>query len=184
MGHRACIRLAALGNQTPITPSNIYFLDNRFHPLATSQKVCDACRKQSGVPGIWPFVGLWSRPEIERVWGRKTWRTGSNAINLSWRALKVASDGSTLSSSSYCLERLASTYPRFWRSSTPPRSPTTRFETKAFLGRTALHAPSRNQLPQGRAVSQHPPHAACGASERLMTPCREFSATVQEVSKQ
>ena len=42
---RACIRLAPLGNQTPITPSYIYFLDNRFHPLATSQKVCDAWRK-------------------------------------------------------------------------------------------------------------------------------------------
>jgi hypothetical protein len=42
---------------------------------------------------------------------------------------------------------LASTYPRFWRSLTPPRSPTTRFETKAFWGRTALDAPSRNQLP-------------------------------------
>ena len=45
MGLWACIRLAPLGNQTPITLSNIYFLDNRFHPLATSQKVCDAWRK-------------------------------------------------------------------------------------------------------------------------------------------
>ena len=116
-------------------------LDNRFHLLATSQKVCDACRKQSGVPGIWPFVSLWSRPEIERVWGRKTWRTGSTVISLSWRALKAASDGSTLSSLSYCPGRLASTYRRFWRSSKPPRSPTIKFENNAVLGRSALCVP-------------------------------------------
>lgn len=39
MGSLGSIRLAARENQTPITPSNIYFLDNGFHPLATSQKV-------------------------------------------------------------------------------------------------------------------------------------------------
>jgi ribosome-binding protein aMBF1 (putative translation factor) len=37
MGHWARIRLAPNGNQTPITSSNIYFLDNRFHP-GLSQK--------------------------------------------------------------------------------------------------------------------------------------------------
>ena len=47
MGSLGSIRLAARENQTPITPSNIYFLDNRFHPLATSQKVCDAWQRQS-----------------------------------------------------------------------------------------------------------------------------------------
>jgi hypothetical protein len=68
------------------------------------------------------------------------------------------------------------TLSRFWRLSKPPRSPTIRFESKEILGRTALDVTTGSELPQGRAVSQHPRRAACGASMRLMTLCRKFSA--------
>ena len=184
MGSFGSIRLAAHGNQTPITPSNIYFLDNRFHPLATSQKVCDAWRKQSEQMASWRSSVRWSTRVKAQAWARTIWRTGSSAINLSWRALRAANAGSTLSSWSFWRAPSALTRSRFWRSSKPPRSPTIEFENNAFLGRTALDVPSQDQFPQGRAVSQRPPCAACGSSERLMTPCRKFSATVQEVSKQ
>src|SRR6056297_2972806 len=128
MGSLGSIRLAARGNQTPITPSNIYFLDNRFHPLATSQKVCDAWQRQSEARDRWHFARHWSTPASRRASVRRTWRSSSSAINPSWRALKAASAGSTSSSWSSLRAPSALTPSRFWRSSKPPRSPTTGFE--------------------------------------------------------
>ena len=128
MGHEGCIRLAPHENRTPITSPNIHFLDNRFHPLATSQKVCDAWQIQSEAKGRWHSARRWSTRVRTRAWARTTWRTGSSAINPSWRASKAASAGSTSSSWSSLRAPSALTRSRFWRSSKPPRSPTTGFK--------------------------------------------------------
>ena len=127
MGNLGSIRLAAHGNQTPITPSYIYFLDNRFHPLATSQKVCDAWQRQSEAKGKWHSVRRWSTPVSKRALVRKTWQTGSDATSPLLPALRAASAGSTLSSWSSWRAPSALTRSRFWRSLKPPRSPTTGF---------------------------------------------------------
>ena len=128
MGQARCSRLAALGMTTAITSSNSYFLDNRFHPLATSQKVCDAWQRQSEARDRWHSARRWSTPASRRASVRRTWPSGSTAINLSWRALKVASAGSTSSNWSSSPAPWALTRSRFWRSFKPPRSPTTEFE--------------------------------------------------------
>src|SRR6056297_542492 len=101
MGNLGSIRLATHGNQTPITPSYIYFLDNRFHPLATSQKVCDAWRKQSEAKDGRLCAKGWSTPGIKQDSARKNWRLNSGITSHSWPVSKVASDGSTLPSSSH-----------------------------------------------------------------------------------
>jgi len=74
MGDLGSIRLAAHGNQTPITPSYIYFLDNRFHPLATLQKVCDAWQRQSEARDRWHSAKRWSTPESRQALDRLNWR--------------------------------------------------------------------------------------------------------------
>ncbi len=138
-GHRACTRLAPpLGNQTPITPSNIYFLDNRFHPLATSQKVCDAWRKQSEAKVRRLCARRWSTPGKRQDSARKIWQSNSGITNRLWPVLKAESAELTSLSSSNCRVPSDLTPPsRYWRLSKPPRSPTTRFESKEVLGRSA-----------------------------------------------
>ena len=153
MGSLGSIRLAARGNQTPITPSNIYFLDNRFHPLATSQKVCDAWQKQSEAKGRWHSARRWSTRAKAQAWARTTWRTGSSAINLSWRALRAANAGSTSSNWSFWRAPSALTPSRFWRSSKPPRSPTTGFKQFHQSRARELTSPVVNSLPRGRTVT-------------------------------
>ena len=165
MGHWACTRLAALGNQTPITPSNIYFLDNRFHPLATSQKVCDAWRKQSEQMASWRSSVRWLKHVKMRVSASSSWRRSSNATSHLSHVSKVASVVSTLWSLQFWRGSLALTKMKFCRLSKPPRSPTTRFENKEILGRTALDVPMRSELPQGKVFSQHPPIASFCAGE-------------------
>ena len=128
MGCEGSIRLATHGNPTPITPSLIYFLDNRFPPLATSQKVCGAWREQSEARDRLPSAKLWSRPGSRRASVKRTWRRNSGAINPSWRVLKVASAVSTLSNWSSSPAPLALTYSRFLQSLKPPRRPTIGFE--------------------------------------------------------
>jgi len=153
MGNLGSIRLAAHGNQTPITPSYIYFLDNRFHPLATSQKVCDAWQKQSEARDRWHSAKHWSTPASRRASVRRTWRSSSSAINPSWRALKAASAGSTSSSWSSLRAPSALTLSRFWRPSKPPRSPTTGFEPFHLSRTRELTSPGVNSLPRGRTVT-------------------------------
>lgn len=128
MGGEGSIRLAPHGNPTPITPSLIYFLDNRFPPLATSQKVCGAWREQSEARDRLPSARLLSRPASRQVSVRKSWRQSSSAINPSWRALKAASAGSTSSNWSSSPALWALIPPRCWRSFKQPRSPTIGFE--------------------------------------------------------
>lgn len=153
MGNLGSIRLAAHGNQTPITSSYIYFLDNRFHPLATSQKVCDAWQRQSEAQDRWHSAKHWSTPASRRDSVRRTWRSSSSAINPSWRALKAASAGSTSSNWSSSPAPSALTPPRFWRSSKPPRSPTTGFKRFHQSRTRELTSPGVNSLPRGRTVT-------------------------------
>ena len=153
MGNLGSIRLAAHGNQTPITLSIIHFLDNRFHPLATSQKVCDAWQRQSEAQDRWHSAKHWSTPASRRDSVRKTWRSSSSAINPSWRALKAASAGSTSSNWSSSPAPSALTPPRFWRSLKPPRSPTTGFEPFHLSRTRELTSPGVNSLPRGRTVT-------------------------------
>jgi len=140
MGNLGSIRLAAHGNQTPITPLYIYFLDNRFLPLATSQKVCDAWQIQSEAKDRWHSARRWSTRVKTRASVRKTWRTGSSAINPSLRESKAANAGLTSSSLSYWRAPSALTRSRFWRSSKPPRSPTTGFEASNRLRTRELNS--------------------------------------------
>jgi len=133
MGNLGSIRLAAHGNQTPITPSYIYFLDNRFHPLATSRKVCDAWREQLEAKGRWHSVGRWLMLGSRQVLARPNWRPSSDVTNPSLPALKAVSAGSTSSSWSSWLAPLALTRSSYWRSLKPPRSPTTGFESNDLL---------------------------------------------------
>jgi len=133
MGHEGCIRLAPHENRTPITPSYIYFLDNRFHPLATSQKVCDAWQIQSEAMGRWHSARRWSTRVKAQAWARTIWRTGSDATNPLLPVLKAVSAGSTLSSWSFWRAPSALTRSKFWRSLKPPRSPTTGFEANELL---------------------------------------------------
>jgi len=133
MGNLGSIRLAAHGNQTPITPSNIYFLDNRFHRLATSQKVCDAWQRQSEARDRWHSAKRWSTRGSKRDSARKNWRSNSDITSRSWLESKAANAGLTSLSSSLCPVPLDLTRSRFWRSSKPPRSPTTKFERKETL---------------------------------------------------
>lgn len=153
MGSLGSIRLAARENQTPITPSNIYFLDNKFHPLATSQKVCDAWQKQSEAKGRWHSARRWSTRAKEQAWARTTWRTGSSAINLSWRALRAANAGSTSSNWSFWRAPSALTRSMSWRSSKPPRSPTTGFKRFHQSRTREVTSPGVNSLPRGRTVT-------------------------------
>src|SRR6056297_4074000 len=95
MGNLGTIRLAAHGNQTPITPSNIYFLDNGFHPLATSQKVCDAWQRQSEQMASWRSSVRWLMHVRMRVSASNNWRRSSNATSHLWRVSKAASVVST-----------------------------------------------------------------------------------------
>ena len=134
MGNLGSIRLAAHGNQTPITPSNIYFLDNRFHPLATSQKVCDAWQRQSEARDRWHSAKRWSTPESRQALDRLNWRLSSDATNPSLPALKAASAESTSSNWSSSPAPSALTPTRFSRSLKPPRSPAIEFEKNANLG--------------------------------------------------
>ncbi|QFT48873.1 hypothetical protein FIU97_19955 (plasmid) [Roseivivax sp. THAF40] len=128
MGNLGSIRLVAHGNQTPITHSDIHFLDNRFHPLATSQKVCDAWRKQSEAKGKRPCARRWSTLDPTRDWGKTNWPIGSTVISLWWPASKVASAGSMSSNWSSLPAPSALILSRFWRSLKLPRSPTTEFD--------------------------------------------------------
>jgi len=153
MGSLGSIRLAAHGNQTPITPSNIYFLDNRFHPLATSQKVCDAWQRQSEAQDRWHSAKHWSTPASRRASVRRTWRSSSSAINPSLPALKAVNAGSTSSNWSFWRAPLALTPSRFWRSLKPPRSPTTGFDPFHLSRTRELTSPGVNSLPRGRTVT-------------------------------
>ena len=90
MGNLRSIRLAAHGNQTPITPSYIYFLDNRFHPLATSQKVCDAWQRQSEAMARWRSSERWLKHVSKRVLVSRSWRRGSDATSHLSPVLKAA----------------------------------------------------------------------------------------------
>jgi hypothetical protein len=137
MGCEGSIRLAPHGNPTPITPSIIYFLDNRFPPLATSQKVCGAWREQSEARDRLPSVRPSSRPASRRASDKRTWRRSSGATNPSLRGLKVASAGSTSSNWSSLPAPLALTHSRFWRSLKLPWSLTIGFEP--VLASSAKH---------------------------------------------
>ncbi|AUQ56358.1 hypothetical protein PhaeoP18_03563 (plasmid) [Phaeobacter piscinae] len=159
MGHWECTRLASRGNQTPITPSNIYFLDNGFHPLATSQKVCDAWRKQSEQMASWRSSVRWLMHVRMRVSASSSWRRSSNATSRLWHVSKAASVVSTLWSLQFWRGSLALTKMKSCRLSKPPRSPTTKFNPLNYLC-PVLDIPSRDRLPRGRAVGQHPPRAA------------------------
>jgi len=129
MGNLGSIRLAAHGNQTPITPSNIYFLDNRLHPLATSQKVCDAWRKQSEAKGRRLCARRWSTPGLSLASARKNWRSNSDITSPSWHVLKVGSAGLTLLSWLFWHALLVLTHLRFWQWLKPPQNLITEFET-------------------------------------------------------
>ena len=153
MGNLGSIRLAAHGNQTPITPSYTYFLDNRFHPLATSQKVCDAWQRQSEAKGKWHSARRWSTRASKRASARKTWRIGSDATNPLLPVLKAVSAGSTLSNWSFWRVPSALIRSSFWRSLKPPRSPTTGFEPFHFSRTRELTSPGVNSLPRGRTVT-------------------------------
>lgn len=174
MGNLGSIRLAAHGNQTPITPSYIYFLDNRFHPLATSQKVCDAWQRQSEAKGKWHSARRWSTRASKRASARKTWRIGSDATNPLLPVLKAVSAGSTLSNWSFWRVPSALIRSSFWRSLKPPRSLTTGFEFSRSDDHSLLEDQLANIKETRRAVVVNAlqPHAAIR------------SATVQEVSKQ
>lgn len=149
MGQARCTRLAALGMTTLITLSNIHFLDNRFHPLATSRKVCDAWREQSEAKGKWHSARRWSTPGSRLGLARKTWQTGSDATSPLLPALKAVSAGSMSSSWSFWPAPLVLTRSSYWRSSKPPRSQIIEFEADD-LSKTPVR----------------------GRSERSATPCR------------
>ena len=149
MVHPVCIRLVPHGNSTPITPSNIHFLDNRFHPLATSRKVCGAWREQSEVKGKWHSARRWSTPGSRQALARLNWRRSSDATNPLLPALKAVSAGSTLSSWSSWRAPLALTRLSYWRSLKPPRSPTTGFETGELEHRNAF--PGQMYIPSSKA---------------------------------
>ena len=133
MGLWACTRLAPLGNQTPITPSNIYFLDNGFHPLATSQKVCDAWREQSGAKDKRLCAVRWLTHGSERVSASKNWPPNSNGTSRSLRVLKAASDASTSWNSRFWPGSSVSRKMKYCQLSKPRRNPTTRFENNVFF---------------------------------------------------
>ena len=133
MGNLGSIRLAAHGNQTPITPSNIYFLDNRFHPLATSQKVCDAWQRQSEQMASWRSSVRWLKHVKMRVSASSSWRRSSNATSHLWHVSKVASVVSTSWSLQFWRGSLVLTKMKSCRLSKPPRSPTTGFEPNELL---------------------------------------------------
>ena len=141
MGDWVCIRLARLGNQTPITPSNIYFLDNRFHPLATSQKVCDAWRKQSEQMASWRSSVRWLMHARTLVSASNSWRRSSFAPSHLWHVSKAASAESTLWNLQFWRGSLALTKMKSCRLSKPPRSPTTRFESKEIFGANRFGCP-------------------------------------------
>src|SRR6056297_403267 len=102
MGHEWYIKRPTNRNPTPITPSYIYFLDNRFHPLATSQKVCDAWQKQSEAQDRWHFARRWSTPGSSLASARRNWQSDSDITSHSWPVSKVESAGLTSLSSSHC----------------------------------------------------------------------------------
>lgn len=183
MGHWACTRRAPLGNQTPITPSNIYFLDNRFHPLATSQKVCDAWRKQSEQMASWRSSVRWLMHVRMRVSASSSWRRSSNATSHLWRVSKAASVVSTWWNLQFWRGSLALTKMKSCRLSKPPRSPTTRFENKEFWG--APYWTFSCEVSSFKEEYQ-PTSTNCVMLCRrgLETRCRDCSAIVQEVSKQ
>ena len=153
MGRVGSTRLATHENTMSTTSVSIHFLDNRFHPLATSQKVCDAWQRQSEAQDRWHSAKHWSTPASRRDSVRKTWRSSSSAINPSWRALKAASAGSTSSSWSSLRAPSALTLSRFWRPSKPRRSPTTGFEQFHQSRTRELTSPGVNSLPRGQTVT-------------------------------
>ena len=133
MGDWVCIRLAAHGNQTPVTPSNIYFLDNRFHPLATSQKVCDAWQRQSEQMASWRSSVRWLMHVRMRVSASSSWRRSSNATSRLWHVSKAASVVSTSWSLQFWRGLSALIKMKSCRLSKPPRSPTTGYEANELL---------------------------------------------------
>ena len=183
MGYSESIRLAAHGNSTPITSSNIYFLDNRFHPLATSQKVCDAWQKQSEAKDKWLSAKRWSTLGSERASARKTWRPYSDITNRSWLGSKAANVGSTSSNSSLCRAPLALTRSRFWRSLKPPRNSTTGFEPKCSSEITKSHSSQSDHRFHDEAQKVRINEIRCAVVVNAPQPyaanCR---ATVQKVS--
>ena len=134
MGDWVCIRIAPDGNETPITPSNIYFLDNGFHPLATSQKVCDAWLERSEAKDRRLFARRWSTPGSSLALVRKNWPPSSNITSRSWPVSRVANVGLMSLNSLFCPEPSALTRLNYWRSSKLPRNPTTGFEHEDASG--------------------------------------------------
>lgn len=132
MGHWECINLLLNGDQVRILPLLICFLDNEFHSLAMSQQVCDAWRKQPETKVRRLGARRWSRPRIERVSARQNWRSNSDITNHSSHMSKAESARSS-SSSSLSTVPLGLTLSRYWRSSKPPWSPTTKSENEEWL---------------------------------------------------
>ena len=122
-----CIGLVPRGNQTLTTSTNIYFLDNRSHPLATSQKVCDAWPEQSEAKDRKHSVKHWSTPGIEQDRARRIWQSNSCITSPSWSVLKAKSAESTSWSWVLWHALLVVMYLRIWRSSQARQNLTTEF---------------------------------------------------------
>ena len=82
MSMSVCIGLVPRGNHTLTTRTNIYFLDNGFHPLATSQKVPDAwpvLKAESAESTLWGWL-FWHALLV--VMYLRLWRSSQARQNL------------------------------------------------------------------------------------------------------
>lgn len=182
MGQWVCTRLASRIHQASKISSNIYFLDNRFYPLAMSQKVCDPWRKQSEAKLSRLCVRRWSKLGTSLALAKKNWPLNSGITNRSWPVLKAESVALTSLSLSFCPAPLDVTLSRFWRSLKSPRSLTTGFESIKILGRNALGVPKMSDLPKQEQLALSTNCATtCRQALRSMMP--HLQAKVQEVSK-
>jgi hypothetical protein len=133
MGHWECISLLVRGDQVRIMHPLIHFRECGFHWKATSQKTCGAWRKQSEAKVRRLCVWRCSRSRIKRTSAKQNWQSNADITNHEWYMPKAYRAGSTSLSSSHSPVPLGLTLSRYWRSSKPPRSPTTKSENEEWL---------------------------------------------------
>lgn len=132
MGDLKSFKLLTLGTQALIVARSIYFLDNGFHPLATSQEVCGAWQKQSEVRDRSHCVRLWSTLASRQGLARLHWRRSSDVISLLSRVSRAANAGLMSLSWSYWLASLALIHLGYLQSLNLQHSLTIEFEKDCF----------------------------------------------------
>lgn len=137
---------------TRLLSRNIHILDTGFDPLATSRKVCDAWRKRSEAKGRWHSSTRWPMRAIERVFPRKIWLYGSNAINRLLHGSKAGNAGSMWLNSLFSHGPLGSIPRRYWHLLKPPRSPTTAYSSKRFIRLFRFEPRNGRQAPKFRHI--------------------------------